>query len=81
MLYWFANLVFQSDFLNEIKEILKNKKRIIVVDVGCYKGVFTEKILNIFNGKVKHAYLFDINKKVKNYIKYLIKKKTLVIMN
>ena len=77
MLYWFANLVFQSDFLNEIKEILKNKKRIIVVDVGCYKGVFTEKILNIFNGKVKHAYLFDINKKVKNYIKYLIKKKNI----
>lgn len=77
MLYWFANLVFQSDFLNEIKEILKNKKRIIVVDVGCYKGVFTEKILNIFNGKIKHAYLFDINIKVKNYIKDLIKKKNI----
>ena len=52
--------------------MLKNKKRIIVVDVGCYKGVFTEKILN---HKIKHAFLFDINIKVKNYIKELIKKK------
>ena len=75
MLYWFANLVFQSDFLKEIKEILKNKKSIIVVDVGCYRGVFTKKILNIFNRKIKHAYLFDVNKKVKNYLRNLLKTK------
>ena len=75
MLYWFANLVFQSDFLKEIKEILKNKKSIIVVDVGCYRGVFTKKILHIFNRKIKHAYLFDVNKKVKNYLRNLLKTK------
>ena len=77
MLYWLANLVFQSDFLKEIREILKDRKKIIVVDVGCYKGVFTEKILKILKGKIKHAYLFDINKKVKKYIGNLIREKNI----
>ena len=38
-------------------------------------SVFTKKILNIFNRKIKHAYLFDVNKKVKNYLRNLLKTK------
>ena len=68
-----SNLVFQVIF-KRIKEILKNKKSIIVVDVGCYRGVFT-KNFNIFNRKIKHAYLFDVNKKVKNYLRNILKQK------
>ena len=71
MLYWLANLIFQGDFIKEIKKILSNKKRLIVFDVGCYKGVFTEKIYQKFNGNIKHIYLFDINKNVKKYLNKL----------
>mgnify|MGYP001237488475 FL=1 len=76
MLYSLHNLLFQSDFIKDIKEFFKDKKKLIIFDVGCYKGVFTKKILNTFNGNIKHIYLFDINKKVKKYIYFLKKKNT-----
>ena len=76
MLYSLHNLLFQSDFIRDIKEFFKDKKKLIIFDVGCYKGVFTKKILNTFNGNIKHIYLFDINKKVKEYIYFLKKKNT-----
>lgn len=75
MLYSLHNLLFQSDFIKDIKEFFKDKKKLIIFDVGCYKGVFTKKILNTFNGNIKHIYLFDINKKVKKYIYFLRRKK------
>ncbi len=75
MLYWLANLLFQSDFIKDINEILKSKNKLIVFDIGCYKGVFSQKILNSLKRKIKHMYLFDINKKVKTYIKNLSKQK------
>jgi FkbM family methyltransferase len=77
MLYWFANLIFQSDFSREIKKILKNKNRLIIFDVGCYKGVFASEMINIFRDKIEYMYLFDINKKVKDYLKKLTKKKNI----
>ena len=73
MLYWLANLIFQGDFIKEIKKILKDKKKLIVFDVGCYKGVFTEKIFQIFKSNIKHIYLFDINRNVRKYIDKIIK--------
>ena len=77
MLYSLANLLFQSDFIKDIKEFFKDKKKLIIFDVGCYKGVFTKKILNTFNENIKHVYLFDINKKVKKYIYFIRKKKNI----
>lgn len=72
MLYWLANLIFQRDFIREIKTLLYSKKNLIIFDVGCYKGVFTKKILINFKNKIKHIYLFDVNRGVKNYISRLI---------
>ena len=43
MLYSLHNLLFQSDFIKDIKEFFKDKKKLIIFDVGCYKGVFTKK--------------------------------------
>ena len=63
MLYWFANLVFQSDFLKEIKEILKssNLKEIIWVQEeprnrGAWK-YFNENIIEIHENKLKLKYV------------------------
>jgi len=54
-------------------KLIKNKRKLVVFDVGCYRGVFVKTILNLIKKKKNKFYLFDINKKVKNYIANLLK--------
>ena len=64
LLYYFMTLVDVS-LESKIVEFLKEKKTVTVFDVGCYKGSFTKKILQL------------IKKKKLNFI-YLMLTKTLV---
>ena len=58
---------------DKILNILKKGKKLTVFDVGCYRGIFTEKIIKMFGGKANKFYLFDVNKNVKKYISNLLK--------
>jgi len=73
LLYYLANYTLQHGFEKEIVKLIENKKKLVIFDVGCYRGAFTKNILNLI-GKLKYKfYLFDINKKVKKYISNLTK--------
>ena len=58
---------------DKILNILKKEKKLTIFDVGCYRGVFTEKIIKMFGWKKNKFYLFDVNKNVKKYIFNLLK--------
>jgi len=74
LLYYILNLTFPK-FNKELDKILKSKKKIIIFDVGCYKGVFIKNIQKIIGKNKFKFYLFDINKNVKIYISNLLKSK------
>ena len=77
LFYYLANYTLQHSFEKEIIKQIKKRRKLVIFDVGCYRGIFVKKILNLI-GKKKHKfYLFDINKKVKNYISNLLKLKNL----
>ena len=77
LFYYLANFTLQHSFEKEIFKLIKNKKKIIVFDVGCYRGVFTKSILNLIGEEKNKFYLFDINKKVKEYIRNLLNLKNI----
>ena len=68
IVYLIADFFLQNNFFTEIKKILKNKKKIIIFDVGCYRGYYTNQLLNLFNKKLHKAYLFDINSDVQKHL-------------
>tara|TARA_B100000700_G_C14841493_1_gene759460 strand:- start:168 stop:917 length:750 start_codon:yes stop_codon:yes gene_type:complete len=76
LLYFILNLTFPK-FEKNIIEILKDEKNLVIFDIGCYKGVFTNNILKLLGNRRYKFFLFDINKNVKNYINYLSKKKNI----
>ena len=49
LLYYIANYTLQHSFEKEILKILKNEKKLVIFDVGCYRGVFTKTMLNLGN--------------------------------
>tara|TARA_Y100000310_G_scaffold266717_1_gene278353 strand:- start:2543 stop:3292 length:750 start_codon:yes stop_codon:yes gene_type:complete len=73
LFYYLANYTLQHSFEKEIIKLLKNEKKLIIFDVGCYRGIFTKTILKLIKKKKYKFYLFDINKNVKNYITNLLK--------
>ena len=77
LLYHLVNLIFQKNFDKEIRKTIKNKKRIVVFDVGCYRGTFTNKILDLLDKQKYTFYLFDVNRKVKDYLSNLTKLKNI----
>ena len=72
ILYYILNLTFPK-FEKKIIKILRNEKKLIIFDVGCYKGVFVKTILKFIEKKKYKFFLFDINKNVKKYINTLLK--------
>ena len=77
LFYYLANYTLQNSFEKKIIKLIKNKRKLVVFDVGCYRGVFTKTISNLIGKKSHKFYLFDINKKVKKYIQNLIKLKNI----
>ena len=73
LLYYIANYTLQHSFEKEILKILKNEKKLVIFDVGCYRGIFTKTMLNLVKKRKYKFYLFDINKNVKKYITNLLK--------
>ena len=74
LLYYILNFTFPK-FEKNIMEFFKNEKKLIIFDVGCYKGVFVKTILKAVGEKKSKFFLFDINKNVKKYISDLLKLK------
>ena len=73
-LYYIMSLI-EHGLENEIIKALKKEKELTVFDVGCYRGVFSKKILKLFGKKKIKFHLFDVNKNVKKYISNLLKLK------
>jgi len=62
---------------SKIVDFLKKGKKITVFDIGCYKGSFTQKVLDLLGKQKIQFYLFDANKNVKNYVSHLTKSKNI----
>ena len=55
LLYYLANFTLQHSFEKIIIKLTEKEKKLIIFDVGCYKGVFTKNILK-FDRKQKYKY-------------------------
>jgi FkbM family methyltransferase len=72
LLYFFMTLI-DVGLENKIIEFLKKEKKLIIFDVGCYRGSFTKKVLKLIRKEKIKFYLFDANQNVKKYIAGLLK--------
>ena len=59
----------------KIVDFLRKEKKLTIFDVGCYRGFFTKRILELIGKKKIKFYLFDVNRNVKKYIANLVKLK------
>ena len=75
-LYYLINYTFPKLELDIIR-IIKNEKKLVIFDIGCYRGFFTKTLLKSIKIKNYKFYLFDINKNVKRYILKLKKLKNI----
>ena len=76
-LYFVLNQFLSNSFHKPITKLVKNEKKLVIFDVGCYRGIFTKSMLDLIGNKKYKIYLFDINKKVKKYISYLLRLKNI----
>ena len=76
-LYFALNHFLNNSFHKQIAKLVKNEKKLVIFDVGCYRGIFTKSMLDLIGNKKYKIYLFDINKKVKKYISYLLRLKNI----
>jgi len=65
LIYYILNY-FSHNLESKIVNILKKEKRLVIFDVGCFRGVFSRKIVGLIKNKKYKFYLFDINKNTKN---------------
>ena len=75
LFYYLADFILQHSFEKEIVKLIKSQKKLVIFDVGCYRGIFSKTILSLIKKKKYKFYLFDINKKVKKYLNNLLKSK------
>ena len=78
-IYYILNLSF-INFDAELFSLLKNKKKITIFDIGCFKGVFFKKFYHskkLINTK-KKFYIFDINPNVSKYLENYTNKKDII---
>ena len=78
LLYYILNLTFHN-LDKDIIHLLTKEEKLIIFDVGCYRGVFFKRILSQLKERAKTSkfYLFDINKNVKVYLKDYLKFKNI----
>ena len=78
LLYYLADYTLQYSFEKKIiKQLIKNKKKLVIFDVGCYRGIFVKSILNLIGKKKYKFYLFEINRKAKQYLENILKLKNI----
>ena len=76
LIYHIVNF-FSHNLEKDIRRLLPDSKKLIIFDVGCYRGVFVKKIIILFNKNKIKFYLFDVNKNVRTYISKLKKIKNI----
>ena len=76
-LYFALDQFLSNSFHKQITKLVKNEKKLVIFDVGCYRGIFTKSMIDLIGNKKYKIYLFDINKKVKKYISYLLRLKNI----
>ena len=84
IVYYILDKLFMNKVEVELLNYLKNKEEDkIIFDVGCFKGNFTENIINLESKKgiKSNIFLFDPNPKVKNYISSLLNNNKLKYFN
>ena len=84
LIYFLVNKFFMNKAELEILNYIdKKKKDKIIFDVGCFRGYFTETIINQESkeGIQSNFYLFDPSPKVKNYLSSVLKNKNVKYFN
>ena len=71
LLYYLANYTLQYSFEKKIIKLIKNKKKLVVFDVGCYRGIFVKTILNLIGKRKYKLYLFEIELQIITTIGFL----------
>ena len=56
LIYYLLNYSFHS-LENKIVNILKKEKRLVVFDVGCYRGIFSRKIVSLIHRIRKNKFV------------------------
>ena len=77
LIYYILNYLFFHSLEPKIMEILKAEKKLVIFDVGCFRGFFTNNILKLIGKKKFKFFLFDINKNTKEYISNLLLSKNI----
>ena len=77
LIYYILNYLFFHSLEPKIMEILKAEKKLVIFDVGCFRGVFTNNILKLIGKKKFKFFLFDINKNTREYISNLLLSKNI----
>ena len=77
LIYYILNYLFLHSLEPKIMELLKAEKKLVIFDVGCFRGVFTNNILKLIGKKKFKFFLFDINKNTKKYISNLLLSKNI----
>ena len=72
LIYYILNYIFFHSLESKIIKILKDKKKLVIFDVGCFRGTFSRKILHLIKKRKFKFYLFDVNKNTKRYISDLL---------
>ena len=70
-IYYIINY-FSHNLERKIIRLLKKEKKLVIFDVGCFRGVFSRKIAHLIKNKKSKFYLFDVNKNTKKYISDLL---------
>jgi len=71
LIYYILNY-FLHNLEDVIVNLLKREKKLVIFDVGCFRGIFSKNILHLIKKKKFKFYLFDINKNTKKYISDLL---------
>ena len=69
-LYFYFDFFTQNDFTNLIAKYFKKNEVLVIFDVGCYIGNFSERLQSQINRKSKF-YLFDPNPNLKPITSHL----------
>ena len=83
ILYYILNITMHTMQKDIMRLLPSPRKKLIIFDIGCYRGVFFKSILNQLTKNELNqckVYLFDINKNVKFYIKDFLKLKHIFLM-
>ena len=77
LIYYILNY-FSHNLESKIVNLLKREKKLVIFDVGCFRGLFSKNILHLIKKRKFKFYLFDINKNTKKYISNLLLSKNFI---